>query len=211
MRRRKMGVTLTFAGLVLAAASGSLQAGWGVGVRLGGPVYYGPWAPYYYPYYPYRAVYVAPPPVVVESAPVAVQPTPAPLPLQPVPVTSGVKAVSQVAPTTLAPTVAQSPGQEISQTEVNRFLQQLRDPDERVRADAVLQLGRFKALSAVDPLAATLAGDRSPMVREAAARALGLLGSPKALPALQHAALADPDRDVRHTAQFAVEIVQSGR
>jgi len=75
----------------------------------------------------------------------------------------------------------------------------------------VMQLGRLRALAGIDPLAATLAGDRSPLVREAAARGLGLIGSPKALPALQHAAMADPDRDVRHSAQFAAEVVQSGR
>jgi HEAT repeat protein len=111
----------------------------------------------------------------------------------------------------LPPTVVHSQAQEMSQAEINQYLQQLRDPDQRVRAETVLQLGRSKAVSAVDPIAATLAGDRSPMVREAAARGLGLLGSPRALPALQHAASVDPNRDVRHSAHFAIEIVQSGR
>jgi HEAT repeat protein len=73
----------------------------------------------------------------------------------------------------------------------------------------VLQLGRSKDPRAVDPLAATLAGDRSAMVREAAARALGLIGSPAALPALQNAAQVDSDHDVRRSAQFAVEVIQS--
>jgi len=100
--------------------------------------------------------------------------------------------------------------QNAGQVDIGRYLQQLRDPDERVRADSVLQLGRLRAVSAVDPVAATLAGDRSPMVREAAARSLALMGSPKALPALQHAALSDSDRDVRHSAQFAVDVIQSG-
>ena len=95
--------------------------------------------------------------------------------------------------------------------EVERNLQMLADPDERVRAGVVMQLGRFKSERAVDPLAATLAGDRSPTVREAAARALALIGSPKALPALRGAALNDSDRDVRHSAEFAIEVVQSGR
>jgi HEAT repeat protein len=101
--------------------------------------------------------------------------------------------------------------QTVSRGEIDHHLQQLADPDERVRAETVMQLGRLRASSAVDPLAATLAGDRSPSVREAAARALALIGSPKALPALQQAALADGDRDVRHSAQFAIEVVQSGR
>jgi HEAT repeat protein len=72
-----------------------------------------------------------------------------------------------------------------------------------------MSLGRLKAERAVDPLAATLAGDRSPAVRDAAARALGLVGSPRGLTALKYAAQADSDRDVRHSAQFAVEIIQS--
>lgn len=210
MMRLKTIFSSAIAGVVIAAACAPAQAGWTVGVRVG-PGYYGPWGPYYYPYYPYRAVYVAPPPVVVESPPVVVQPAPAPSPSPYSPPPSALQPVSGAPPSTLPPTITRSQFQEVPQTEINRCLQQLRDPDERVRADSVLQLGRFKALSTVDPLAATLAGDRSPMVREAAARALGLIGSPKALPALQHAAVADPDRDVRHSAQFAVDIVQSGR
>jgi hypothetical protein len=209
MTRMKMAFTSAFAAIVLGGASAAAQAGWAVGVRVGGPVYYRPWGPYYYPYYPYGPVYAALPPLIVESAPVVAQPPPVPPPPPTVP--SGVQPVSQAAPATLPPTVVRSQAQEVSQTDINHYLQQLRDPDERVRADSVLQLGRLKAFSTVDPLAATLAGDRSRMVREAAARALGLIGSPKALPALQHAVLADPDRDVRHSAQFAVEIVQSGR
>ena len=82
MTRIKMACAVAFAGLVLAGADTELQAGWGIGVRIGGPVYYGPSAPYYYPYYPYGypygAVYAVPPPVVVESAPVS-----CPVPSQP--------------------------------------------------------------------------------------------------------------------------------
>jgi hypothetical protein len=186
--------------MVLAVAAVDGRAGWGIGVRIGAPVYYRPWGPYYYPYpyYAYRPVYVAPPPVVVESPPVIVPSAPA---LQP---------VYQAAPSSApSPTIVRTQGQDLSQADLNHYIQLLRDPDEHVRADAVVQLGHLKALASVDPLAATLAGDRSPMVRDAAARALGLIGSPKALPALQRAATADPDRDVRHSAQFAVDIVQS--
>jgi HEAT repeats len=195
----KLTVRLALAGLVFATAESQLHAGWGVGVRIGGPVYYRPWG-YYYPYYPYGAVYVAPP-VVVESAPVVVQQAPA------------VQAVNPAAPSPLPSSaiLRSAQIQSTGQHDIAGYLQQLRDPDERVRSDSVLQLGRLKIVAAVDPVAATLAGDRSPIVREAAARALGLIGSPKALPALQHAALADPDRDVRHSAQFAVDIIQSAR
>src|SRR5437879_3672161 len=69
---------------VLLAEAGEVQAGWGVGVRIGGPVYYRPYGPYYYPYYPYGTVYVAPPPpVIVESAPVLAQPAPSVQPVYP--------------------------------------------------------------------------------------------------------------------------------
>jgi HEAT repeat protein len=46
-------------------------------------------------------------------------------------------------------------------------------------------------------------------VREAAARALGLIGAPTALSALQYAAQADDDRDVRHSASFAADVIRS--
>ncbi len=200
MTKMKMIFASAVAVLLLASGGAQLPAGWGVGVRIGGPVYYRPWAPYYYPYYPYRAVYVEPPPIILESAPVIVQPAPV------------VQAVHPVPPSPLPPpAILRSSQIQNAAPEIDRSIQQLRDPDERVRSDSVLQLGRLKAISAVDSVAATLAGDRSPMVREAAARALGLMGSPKALPALLHAASADEDRDVRHSAQFAVDIIQSGR
>ena len=202
MTRVKKVLTSALGALLLAATGGGAQAGWTVGVRVGAPVYYRPYGPYYYPYYPYGTVYVAPPPpVVVESAPVLVQPA---LSVQPVYPAAAAPAAPPTVVRTQAPEAA-------SPSEIAHYLQQLRDPDERARAESVMQLGRLRALAGIDPLAATLAGDRSPLVREAAARGLGLIGSPKALPALQHAAMADPDRDVRHSAQFAAEVVQSGR
>ena len=175
----------------------SAQAGWAVGVNIGGPVYYRPYYPYR-PYYyrPYGAVYLAPGPLYVDPLPA----------YSAVPVAQPVYAAPAAAP---APVVVNSPVPDAGQADVNRLLQMLADPDERVRADSVMQLGRLRAASAVDPLAATLAGDRSPAVREAAARALGLIGSPRALAALQRAAQADGDRDVRHSAQFAMEVIQA--
>jgi HEAT repeat protein len=98
---------------------------------------------------------------------------------------------------------------EARQQDIGQNLRQLADPNEGVRLDAVTQLGRMRAFRAIDPVAATLAGDQSPAVREAAAHALGLIASPKALPALNRALQSDPDRDVRKAAQFAVEIIQS--
>jgi HEAT repeat protein len=92
---------------------------------------------------------------------------------------------------------------------VDRYLQQLRSPEENVRLDGVTQLGRLQDQRAVDPLAATLAGDGSPVVREAAARSLALIASPRAIPALRQAAQNDRDHDVRHSAQFALDVVQT--
>jgi hypothetical protein len=157
------------------------------------PVYHYRPVPLFVETYPiYRPV------TVVEPVPYVVQPA-APTPVLPPP-----RAVP--APTSsVTPAVAR----EERSPEVDRYLDHLRNPDEQVRADMVLQLGRMKVDRAVDPLAATLAGDVSPTVREAAARALGLIGSRRALPALTRAAQADSDRDVRNSARFAVEVIQS--
>ena len=38
---------------------------------------------------------------------------------------------------------------------------------------------------------------------------IGLIGSPRALTALTYAAQADSDRDVRRSAQFAVDVIQT--
>jgi HEAT repeat protein len=103
---------------------------------------------------------------------------------------------------------AASAAPELNQLDVDNSLRLLADRNEKVREDAVLSLGRARVARAIDPLAATLAGDSSAAVREAAARALGLIGSPSALPALRHAAQVDADRDVRRSAQFAIDVVQ---
>jgi hypothetical protein len=193
---------------VLALVGPAAQAGhigWSIGIGIGAPVYYRPWwGPYYY--YPPYPVVVQPAPVVVQPAPAmqaapACQPACQGLPPAPVPVSA------------VTPTVARSVSPDEGPGDIDRNVQRLADPDDRVRAEAAITLGRERARRAVDPLMATLAGDRSPAVRETAARALGLIGAPQALPALQRAAQADADRDVRHSAQFAVEVVQtsSGR
>jgi hypothetical protein len=194
--------------MALGMAATPAHAHWGVGVRIGIPLFVGPYysyCPYYAPYpvyvQPAPAYYVQPAPIVYQQAPVYVQP--ASVAVQPAP------AVQTPIPVRLA--AAQAPVAEERQTEISNNLEHLRNPDEQARVDAVSRLGRLKAARAVDPLAATLAGDSSPRVREAAAKALGMIGSPKGLPALQHAALNDNDRDVRHSAQFSVELVQAGR
>jgi hypothetical protein len=132
--------------------------------------------------------------VIIQQAPVY-QAVPAPQPVYappaPVPVTSHAAPVNP------------------QQTEIDRNIYQLADASDRVRSESALQLGRLRASQAIDPLAATLAGDRSPLVREAAARALGLIGSSKALPALQQAAQADADPTVRHSAEFSMDVIHA--
>jgi hypothetical protein len=192
------------AALCLALAADAAHAhGWSVGIRLGAP--YGPpaWGPHpwgYYHYRPYPLVY-EPVPVVVRPAPVYVQPVPAVVPVPAA--TAPVPAI-----TTAAPAVLRA-NHEGSTPRVEQCLQQLNDPHEAIRRDAAMELGRMKVQRAVEPLTSSLAGDGSPAVRDAAARALGLIAAPRSLNALIHAAQADRDRDVRHSAQFAVEIIRT--
>lgn len=178
-----------------------------VGIGIGVPVapYYRPY-PYYYPYYrPYPYYYpppvvVAPPPVVYQQ-PAVIVAQPAQTVVQPAP---GIVQQAPSQPAYSQPTVAASPA-----SNVDGYLANLRSQEENVRRDSVLELGRMKAVTAVQPLTATLAGDQSPAVREAAARALGMIGSPQALTALTYAAQSDGDRDVRHSAAFAVDVIRA--
>jgi hypothetical protein len=188
---------------VLAVPCASAQAGVRIGVGIGFPFCW----PCCYPAYVAPApVYYAPYPYYVVPAPVAVQSAPAPAPVQAAP-----KPVVAAPPQPVTATPALTPvsTSNAAPEEVMASVKMLSDPDEKVRFQAVTQLGRLKSAGAVDPLAATLTGDRSAAVREAAARALGLICDPRALPALQRAVLADSDHDVRRTAQFTVEIIQS--
>jgi hypothetical protein len=184
--------------LLLAVPGGSVRAGGvGVGVYIGGPYYYRPYyyRPYYY-YYPPTPIVVAPAP-----APVVVQP-----PATQAPATATIEAVpAPSSPGELPlPRPAETRGEEIDQ-----LLQHLKNPDDKVRADVAIRLGRLKARRAAEPLEKVLATDRSPDVRDAAARALGLIGMPASIPALQHAAQSDDDRGVRASAQFAVDVIRS--
>lgn len=195
----------TVAGWLGLAGMAEAGVNWSIGIGVGVP-YYRPYCrPYYYGYGPYpyyygpapylvapAPIYAGPPPIVVASPepppppPRAVPALPAP---QPIPNLEPAGSVSQAGP-------------------FEQYLQRLSDKDERMRLDAVIQLGRLKSERAIDPLAASLSGDRSPAVREAAAKALALIGSRKALPALTYSAKVDTDATVRSTSQFAAEILQ---
>jgi epoxyqueuosine reductase len=85
----------------------------------------------------------------------------------------------------------------------------LNDPNPQSRADAIIALGRSRDRQAVAPITRALREDGSPIVRESAARALGLIGMTASLDALQRAAQADPDRDVRKSASFAADVIRA--
>jgi HEAT repeats len=206
---------LLLASVVLAMLGSTANAGGFIGINIGVPIggYYRPYydRPYYGGYYyrPYPAVYVGPPAVIVQPAPVVE--TLQPQVVYPAP------AITSAAPApTLAPVPATTPAiraaaGDTRQTEIDNCLAHLGNPDEKVRADMAIQLGRLNALRAVGTLETTLGSDRSPMVRESAARALGLIGARGSLTALERAAQGDEDRDVRHSAQFAAEVIRGNR
>jgi hypothetical protein len=203
--------------LVLAcAAAGPVHAHGGVsiGIGLGFPGYYRPYCGYGW-YRPYGVgVYLAPPPVVVAApapvyavAPVAtvVQPAYSAAPPPPPATTSAAPPPTAVAAAAPEPELTPLPR---LAGNAGAYLRDLSNPDERVRAEASVQLGRMRVQQAVEPLTQLLGQDRSPTVRDAAARGLGLIGSPAALTALQRAAQADDDRDVRRSASFAADVIR---
>ena len=198
------------AALVVAALSwapAQAHVGLGIGINLGAPYYYHPYyyRPYPYYYYAPYPIYAPPPTVVVQPAPVY-QVAPAVRPAY----SSPAEEIPEPTPVPQAeppPAPVQTTG--LTQDAVGQQLQLLNTADDHSRADAAVQLGRLQARRAVQPLIQMLNGDRSATVREAAARALGLIADPGSLAALQRAAQADDDRDVRHSAQFAAEGIRS--
>jgi hypothetical protein len=213
---------LILASAVLAVMPWSTaQAGGFIGISVGVPIggYYRPY-PYYYgygPYYyrPYPAVYVGPPAVVVGSPvveTVPVQPAyAAPAPAAPAVAAAPSDPAPALTPVPANTTVIRASTGEPRQTEIDNCLAHLGNPDERVRADMAIQLGRLHAVRAVDTLDATLLRDPSPSVRDSAARALGLIGSRAALTSLERAAKDDGNPDVRRSAEYSAEVIRHGR
>jgi hypothetical protein len=202
MRRLLLTFAL-FSLLALSPLAQRAQAWVGVRLGIGLPIYVGP-GPYYYgnPYY-YPPTYVAPAPVIYQPAP-SVSVVPAPASVGTAPANNTVSAARPPAIVdNVIPTGNQVPPQ------IDALVRQLSDASETVRRDAALEIGRLKARNAVDVLTNMLAKDPSPVARDGAARALGLMASPQSLNALIYAAQADDDREVRHSAQFAVEIIRS--
>ena len=211
MKKCLLGFAL-FLAAGLSPFAQNAQAWVGVRIGIGVPLYVGP-GPYYYgyPYYYYPPpAYVAPPAVVYQTAPppaTVVVRSPgeavaAPTSLQPV-------ASTTPPPPPLPPVTNVVPVSNQTTTQINSAIQQLADANDTVRRDAAVELGRQKSQSAVDALMNMLAKDTSPIAREGAARGLGLIAAPRSLNALIFAAQADNDREVRRSAQFAVEVIRS--
>lgn len=80
----------------------------------------------------------------------------------------------------------------------------------KARISAVIALGRAKDQRALRPLVRALIKDKSRVVRAVAAKALGHLGNPAALPALQRATR-DREAVVRRRAVAALAAIRSGR
>lgn len=82
--------------------------------------------------------------------------------------------------------------------------------DERVRLRSIEYLRQQRFHWEADALVALLTSDRSPAVREAAAKSLTVIGSGSyiALQALRRAAKEDKSPEVRRIARFAAEILQ---
>src|SRR4029079_5315097 len=130
---------------------------------------------------------VVAPPVVVGAAPVVVQqpaivqqpvvvqpaytPT-TPPPAAPAPPPTATPATADASPT---PGVLPAMATRTGNNEIDMALQQLRAGDEQARADAAVRLGRLRAEQAVGAIVKALNSDGSPIVREAAARGLGLI------------------------------------
>ena len=175
---------------------------WSIGLNFGPPAYY------HRPWYGYGwAPYYAPAPVYYEAAPVIVV-RPSPVVVQSSPSVVTVPPASTSTPAPLPAIVTARSETPVSPRE-ETLLTQLADDKDSVRRDAAMDLGRLRSQKAIEPLQNLLAKDTSPIVRDAAARALGLIGSQRSLNALIYAAQADNDRDVRHSAQFAVEIIRT--
>jgi hypothetical protein len=205
----------TLAVLTLLGVSPWLQPAhaWvGVRIGIGVPLYVGP-GPYYYGYpYPYRYYYYPPPAYVVPAPAVVVQaPPPTVVQSPPPPVSEAIPnpPMSSAAPAPLPQVTNVVPVNNASSPQVDGLIRQLTQGSDTARRDTALQLGRMKASSAVDALTNMLAKDSSPIARDGAARALGLIAAPSSLKALIYAAQADDDREVRRSAQFAVEVIRS--
>ena len=208
---RNRWILALFALTTIASLTQTADAHPNVGIRIGigfPGFYYGP-GPYYYGYRPYPYYYYPPPPAVIyESAPpVVIRQSPPPAVSEPLPVPVVPNSPPPPPPAPL-PTPIVTTRNEVPSS-ASAVMAKLNDGSDTVRRDAAVELGRLKATYAVDVLMTMLAKDSSPVARDGAARALGLIAERRSLNALIFAAQADDDREVRRSAQFAVEAIRS--
>lgn len=191
-------------GMLFFLAVPLANAGWSVGVSFAAPYHrhcYGPPPCYYRPYAP---IYVRPAPVYVQPVTV-LEPVPA-VYAAPAPVLAPAPAAT-IAP--VRPSVVARPVGGTREEDIERYQQQLQSPEARERIEAVMQLGRLRAPGSERTLVAALNNDRSPQVRDAAAKALGLVGASETLESLQRAASADEDAGVRNSAAYSAEVIRA--
>ena len=214
---------VVLAGLLAGLPTASARAGVGVSVGIGvpGPYCYRPYR-YWYggcyrPWYPGIGVgvvvpigtpaVVVPPPVIVQPAPTVIQAAPAVVqPAYPTPVPAPAPVPAPVTVRAAGTAAGSRQGGLRTGGPLHPAPRQSRRQGPHGSGAATRSVARPEAL---EPLSQMLSGDRSPQAREAAARALGLIGSPASLPALQQAAQADDDREVRNSARFAVDVIRS--
>jgi hypothetical protein len=218
MKRCQLWVSGLASLIVLLAAhapAAHAYVGWSIGFRVGGPVYGRPYYGYYgapYYYAPPPVVYAAPPviyaapPVVYVPAPIVARQPAYSAEYAPAPSVVPVPAAPSITQTSVVPVRNESAA---ANSQGDALLAKLKDASETVRRDAAMDLGRMKAQHAIDSLTTMLSKDTSSIARDGAARALGLIGASRSLNALIYAAQADADRDVRHSAQFAVEVIRT--
>lgn len=87
-----------------------------------------------------------------------------------------------------------------------KLLELCSHPESLTRSMAALPLGEYKIAAAYDTLVDMTLHDKDGIARRGGAYALGLLGDPKALPALEKA-LEDPEDFVKNNAQAAITML----
>jgi predicted RNA-binding protein with PIN domain len=113
------------------------------------------------------------------------------------------------------PQLQEQSARALGQSRDPRAIAPLRDAltarDAGLRAAAALALGALRNRAPVNDLIQLLRQDGNSMVREAAARALGLIGSAQAAPALEAAAGEDTKNKVRKAARTSLEAIRARR
>jgi hypothetical protein len=92
--------------------------------------------------------------------------------------------------------------------EVQKDIRSLANSDPKIRRAAADRLGEAQEMRGLDPLLQVLSLDTEPSCRAVAAWALGKLGNPAAVEALNRSALEEPDEQVRREAAAALNQIK---